>query len=468
MTALVWFRRDLRIADNPALAAAAASGQPVVAVYILSTNNKASIGSASRVWLHASLSDLRESLLNLGVDLIFQCGPPSEILRDLCAHLRVSALHWNREYDPAAIEDAVAVKRDLGHEVSCHSYPSRLLAEPFNFKNKSGNPYRVFTPFWKTLFDSAQAVSVETIAPDWRQDRLTVVDSRLEDLALLSGHPWEEKIRKYWQIGEVGAWRQFDTFLEGAITNYDEKRDLPAVAGTSKLSPYLHFGEISVRRIWQRLLLGMEGFEFSGNESAVQGWLRQLGWREFSHHLLFHFPESATQALNPKFANMAWLNNNELVSLWQRGQTGYPLVDAGMRELWTTGWMHNRVRMVVASFLTKHIGADWREGAEWFWDTLIDADMANNTMGWQWVAGCGADAAPYYRIFNPTRQSEKFDGTAEYIRRWVPELAALGNKEIHAPSQANLVEKNISYPLPCVDHKQAREAALVRYQSIKS
>ncbi|MGR8949447.1 MAG: cryptochrome/photolyase family protein [Gammaproteobacteria bacterium] len=468
MTALVWFRRDLRIADNPALAAATASKKPVVAVYILSPSSDWPIGSASRVWLHHSLRNLRESLLNLGINLVFKKGAPSEVLSELANIVDASELHWNREYDPAGIADAAQVKKDLQETVSCHSYNARLLIEPFKFSNKSGEPYRVYTPFWKELFRTLQHTTGDTISPSWKQQPFVVPPTELDELALLSGHPWEQKIVDHWRIGESAAWETCDVFIDGMIENYDDRRNFPAQAATSKLSPYYHFGEISVQKVWQRLLDGMEAVEFPGAEEAVLAWLRQLAWREFSHHLLYHFPHSASKPLNEKFANMEWLQDDELLTRWQRGQTGYPLVDAGMRELWATGWMHNRVRMVVASFLTKHLGIHWLEGARWFWDTLVDADLANNTMGWQWIAGSGADASPYYRIFNPTMQSQKFDATGEYIRRWVPELSALGNKAIHEPTAVKSDLPKNSYPDPCVDHALARQAALARYQEIKT
>ena len=258
----------------------------------------------------------------------------------------------------------------------------------------------------------------------------------------------------------------FDRFISGALEAYGQERDFPAQPSTSQLSPHLHFGELSVQRLWTHLVEHQASIDFAGQEEQIWSWLRQLVWREFSHHLLYHFPASAEQPLNPRFAEMAWSEDTELLSLWRDGRTGYPLVDAGMRQLWQTGWMHNRVRMVVASFLTKHLGIHWLQGARWFWDTLVDADLANNTMGWQWVAGCGADAAPYYRIFNPTLQSQKFDAGGKYIRHWVPELGALKGKELHEPAKA-VSTGLVNYPLPCVDHRKARQAALDRYQEVR-
>lgn len=469
MTAIVWFRRDLRLAANPAFSAAVASGKQVVAVFVLDKASPSYPGAASRVWLHNSLCKLRESLLNIGIDLVVRNGKPVEELSQLAKALNASGIYWNREYEPDRILESNVVKSRLGEQLNCHSFNGRLLVEPFQLKNKAGKPFRVFTPFWKHLRVLVPEDELPKLKTGWRQDRMDLPPTDIEDLDLLTGHPWESKLKAHWQFGEQAAHEMLDEFIEAQIVSYPDKRDLPAIAGTSKLSPYFHFGEISVHQAWQAVTQRIGSNFYRGQDNAAESWLRQLGWREFAYHLLFHFPHTTEQPLNEKFAAMQWQENEAHELLWQQGNTGYPLVDAGMRELWETGWMHNRVRMVVASFLTKHLGLHWRKGAAWFWDTLFDADLANNSLGWQWVAGSGADAAPYYRIFNPTRQSERFDAKGDYIRRWVPELRELETSAIHQPESVLSKPGNvISYPKPCVEHRDAREKALARYQEIRA
>ena len=466
MTALVWFRHDLRVADNSALNAAATSGEPVLAVYVLNEERLWPLGGATRVWLHESLQRLRESLLNLGITLLFRKGVPAKVLERLVVEYDVTELHWNRDYDPDGIAESTAVKKCLSGRLLTRSHAGSLLIEPTNFRNKSGEPYRVFTPFWNGLRKSIDGIDTPSIPTDWQQQNPIVTQTSADELDLLSRKSWEAGLASHWRFGERAAWDVFEDFVLADVEDYASRRDFPAFSKTSKLSAYLHFGEISVRRIWIEMTQRLNSFNTLTDDASAWSWLRQLAWREFSQHLLFHFPVSATQALNSRFDDMTWLDNGNLLALWQRGDTGYPLVDAGMRELWETGWMHNRVRMVVASFLTKHLGIHWLKGAHWFWDTLVDADLANNTMGWQWVAGCGADAAPYYRIFNPTLQSQKFDPQGKYIRLWVPELEKLDNVEIHEPAKA-VEAGRVDYPPACVDHREAREAALERYQQIR-
>ena len=467
MTALVWFRNDLRVSDNAALAAASKSGRPVLAVYILNDAHAWPLGRAARVWLHESLQSLSESLLNLGVTLLLKRGRPVDVIRTLIEEHDICEVHWNREYTPDGIADARAVKVELGQRLQTKSHGGRLLAEPHQFLNKSGEPYRVFTPFWKALRQQLGQPEVHSIEPGWRQTNPVNSSPSINALGVLTGLPWERELRENWQIGERGANEMLGQFTHGDVVEYENKRDYPALSATSSLSPYLAFGELSPRRVWVELTQRLDAFEFPNQENSVWAWLRQLVWREFSHHLLFHFPKTTDQPLNARFEKMQWLENDELFVRWQQGTTGYPLVDAGMRQLWQTGWMHNRVRMLVASFLTKHLGIHWLRGAKWFWDTLVDADLANNTMGWQWVAGCGADAAPYYRIFNPTLQSQKFDVDGRYIRHWVEELRTVDIKEIHTPMKA-VQEGRVSYPTECVAHQQARLAALARYEEIRS
>jgi deoxyribodipyrimidine photo-lyase len=472
MTSIVWFRQDLRITANPAFNAAIEKGSPIVAVFILNQEQAWPLGAASRVWLHHSLGKLSESLLNIGVDLVFRLGNPAAVLSELVDSVKADAIYWNSEYEPDAIDEAERVTAKLNGRAACHPSNGRLLVEPMQMSNKAGKPFRVFTPFWRQLRGSVPEMPIEARVTNsdnrWSQAATPVPVSSLKELGLLTNHAWEKKLAEQWQFGEAAAQRMLDDFIDGAITEYPDKRDIPEVDGTSRLSAYFHFGEISVQQAWQAISQRIYAGGFK-HEAAAEAWLRQLAWREFSHHLLFHFPHTAQAPLNEKFSNLQWIKNKELLLLWQTGRTGYPLVDAGMRQLWHTGWMHNRVRMVVASFLTKHLGIHWLTGAKWFWDTLFDADLANNSMGWQWVAGCGADAAPYYRIFNPTRQSERFDATGAYIKRWVPELRELDSRLVHAPNRYfdNPLFK-LDYPQPCVEHRSARELALQRYQEIRT
>jgi deoxyribodipyrimidine photo-lyase len=366
---------------------------------------------------------------------------------------------WNRRYEPASIARDSDIKqafKDKG--LAAESYHASLLLEPWEVSNQQGQPFKVFTPFWKHCLSKlppAPPLSAPTrlSAPQ----PLRPCDD-LRDWRLLPTQPdWAGGMREAWQVGEAAAMTRLQTFLEDGLQRYDGGRDIPSEANTSRLSPYLHFGEISPRQVWHQV---MERAPQLG--AHVSKYLSELGWREFAHHLLYHFPSLPERPFNAKFEAFAWQTNPQHWAAWCKGETGYPLVDAGMRELWHTGWMHNRVRMVVASFLTKHLRIAWHEGQTWFWDTLVDANLANNSASWQWVAGCGADAAPYFRIFNPFTQSEKFDPQGTYIRRWVPELRGLGAQEIHKPwSHAP------RYARPIVVHEEARQAALAAYQDLK-
>ena len=452
--AIVWFRQDLRLCDHPALAAAIERGGPVVPVFIWAPEEEGAWppGGASQWWLHHSLTALAADLEKHGSRLIVRRGRSAAELERVIAETGASAVFWNRRYEPASIARDRAVKASLRERgVTAESFQGNLLQEPWTIKNGAGQPFRVFTAFWKaclreTVPAAAKDAPGRMPAPAKWPHSLTVAD-----LALQPTIDWAGGLRETWEPGEAGAQTQLARFRKEAIEEYSSGRDRPGVVGTSRLSPHLHFGEISAGQIWRAV---------SGHEA----YLRQIGWREFAHHLLFHNPESPERALRHEFDDFPWRPDAKALKAWQRGRTGYPLVDAGMRELWHTGWMHNRVRMVVASFLVKHLLIGWQAGAAWFWDTLVDADLANNTLGWQWVAGCGADAAPYFRIFNPVLQSEKFDAAGDYIRRWVPELAALPNDLIHRPWDAPLFPPN--YPRPIVDHDLARKRALAALATI--
>ena len=477
MTTIVWLRRDLRLSDQPALQAAVQRGEPIIPVFIDGTAEEGSAarGGASRWWLHASLESLDLQLRQLGSRLILRQGPALATLLQLITEVDASAVVWNRCYEPTLIERDQSVKAAIkaaGCEAS--SYNGALLREPWEVRNGSGNPYRVFTPYWRACLAQGEVAKplrapIKLNAPaSWPKSLA------LEQLGLKPLIPWDQGLTARWSPGAPGAHKLLTTFTKQRVAGYVQARDFPALDATSSLSPHLAFGEVSPRQIWHAfttpkaaLKPGPSGGEGGGGAAAF---LRQIGWREFAYHLLFHYPQTVHESLRPEFSAFPWEPKPGALRRWQRGQTGYPIIDAGMRELWTTGTMHNRVRMLVGSFLVKDLLIPWQEGAAWFWDTLVDADLANNTLGWQWVAGCGADAAPYFRIFNPITQGDKFDAMGVYVRRWVPELARLPNKWIQHPfaapdavlQQAGVV-LGATYPRPIVDHALARDKALLAY-----
>ena len=476
-TTIVWFRNDLRLADNPALSAAVERGDAIVPVFVWTPEEEgfSRAGAASKWWLHHSLSAFDDSLRERGSRLLIQRGPVIAALHRLIKQTGADRVYWNRRYEPDLIALDRSVKEALrAVSITVDSFKAGLLHEPWEIANKSGKPYQVFTAFWKHYLAQPDP-DPPLREPSVLRSPVRWPDSlRLEELELLPKIKWDSGLRAAWQPGESGATTAFEKFLSSAFENYSEGRNRPDLAGTSRMSPYLHFGEISVRQIWDRLR--REGKE---HRWPVQKWrnsqyVTEIGWREFAHHLLYHFPDTPVQPLRSEFQNFSWRNDPGLLRAWQKGLTGYPIVDAGMRELWATGWMHNRVRMIVASFLVKDLLIPWQEGAKWFWDTLVDADLANNTLGWQWTAGCGADAAPFFRIFNPTTQGEKFDPHGDYIRTWCPELALVPDMWIHAPHQAPAevlravnVEIGRTYPEPIVNHAIAREVALEAFQRLK-
>ena len=464
---LLWFRNDLRLTDNPALDRAARTGRPVIPVFVLDDDQPGNrpLGGASRWWLHGSLDALQTALEALGSRLVLRRGAADAVLARLVHETGATDLVWNRLYDPDAVRRDKKIKaRFAGSGVAARSFNASLLFEPWTIRTGQDAPYRVFTPFWRrcieTGFDGPSNGPSALPAPAaWP------AGDRLDDWRLRSSTPdWAAGLRAAWRPGEAGARERLDAFLAEGVARYHADRDLPGAAGTSRLSPHLHFGEIGPRQIAAAL-------EPPGRGRGPSAFLRELGWREFSHHLLYHHPEMTDTNLRREFDRMPWQDDPDALRRWQRGRTGYPLVDAGMRELWTTGWMHNRVRMVTASFLTKHLLLDWRLGEAWFRDTLVDADRANNSAGWQWVAGCGADAAPYFRVFNPVAQSRRFDPGARYLRQWLPELGRLPNGLLHAPWEAPAavldaagVRLGADYPHPMVDHAAARERALEAYR----
>ena len=480
---ICWLRLDLRLADNPALLAATESGAPVIPVFTWSPDDEApwAPGGASRWWLHQSLTALDASLRDRGSRLIVRQGSAVRELLSVARAVGATHVVWAQRYEPIVIAgdakiEAALVKAGLGVVRT----PGNLLFEPDDVRTQAGQPFQVFTPFWKAC-QALPAVAPAHPAPRTiRAPAQWPRSAAIADLALEPTVDWTGGLASTWKPGEAGARAALKTFMRGAMGEYREGRDHPAQQGTSGLSPHLRFGEISPRQVWHAVREAMYGAAGAkklkhGAETSAQEFLRQVGWREFAHHLLHHFPDTPERPLRETFAKFPWRRDAKALRAWQRGVTGYPIVDAGMRELWHTGWMHNRVRMVAGSFLVKHLLIPWQEGAEWFWDTLVDADLANNTLGWQWIAGCGADAAPYFRIFNPVLQGEKFDADGAYVRRWVPELSRLPNHLIHKPWTATPIElaaASVSlgetYPNPIVDHDAARERALAAYATLKA
>jgi len=468
---LVWLRRDLRLADQPALHAATERGQPVLPVYIHAPEEEGpwAPGAASNWWLHHSLDRLESALENLGSRLILRRGPTLESIRQLARETGADAVFWNRLYEPAAIRRDREIKRALREDgLVVSSFNAALLNEPWSVGSASGDPYKVFSPFWK----ASKAIGIDApILPMPTELRNPVSWPRGESLAslgLLPEIPWDAGLATTWKPGEAAALQRVEAFLDGAVQRYGDMRDFPAQPGTSRLSPHLHFGEISPRQIVQALRDAGHDPESGGAEHFV----REVGWREFAHHLLYHFPHTAEQPLNAKFSEFPWRESAEDLLRWQQGRTGIPIVDAAMRELWQTGWMHNRSRMIVASLLTKNLRMHWLHGARWFWDTLVDADLAANTLGWQWAAGCGADAAPYFRIFNPVLQGQRFDPEGRYVRRFVPELQRVPDSGIHAPwgHKGKPVDRRLrpDYPDPIVDLQSSRQAALDAFSVIRN
>jgi deoxyribodipyrimidine photo-lyase len=477
---LVWFRGDLRLGDNPALAAAAARGGPVVPVYVLDdgAEGRWRPGAASRWWLHHSLGALDGSLRERGSRLVLARGGAGRELTRLSRACGAGAVYWNRRYEPAVLQRDRIVVADLAKEgLEARDFNSTLLFEPWSVANREGGPFQVFTPYWR------RCLEIEVEAPRAPPRGVLARPAQwpaslaLEELALLPAVRWYDGIAKAWQPGEKAAAARLRRFVPGALGSYAADRDRPDIAGTSMLSPCLHFGEVGPRQVWHALKApSRESGVFPQSESA-RAFLRELGWREFAYHLLHHFPLTPERAHRQVFRGFPWARDpgGRKLSAWRKGLTGYPIVDAGMRQLWQTGWMHNRVRMIASSFLVKHLRVPWTEGARWFWNTLVDADLANNTLGWQWIAGCGADAAPYFRIFAPVVQAERLDPLGAYVRQWVPELAGMPVRFIQRPWEAPEpvlraagVRLGATYPRPIVDHAAAREGALAAFRSMRN
>lgn len=480
--AILWFRFDLRLDDNPALSELLADGYAPLPVYIndeAPDSPLACIGTASAWWLHRSLKSLAADIADQGNRLCCFSGDPSKTLYELCKATGIRAVYWNRCYDPRSIQRDKTIKAELTKQgIEVTSCNASLLTEPWKLLKKDGTPYRVFTPFWRALYPQGPDRAESTAAAGLPATDLPYPDGSLEpdDLGLDPEIDWASGFSSLWKPGESGAWEALDEFCNSGLSDYPVERDKPFNDGTSRLSPHLHFGEIGPTQVWNRIAAEAIGNNRQGISTGAESWLRQLGWREFSYHLLYHFPGMVDTPLNPKYNSFPWRGDYQAdLALWKRGLTGIPLVDAGMRELWSTGYMHNRVRMVAASFLTKNLRIPWQEGADWFMYTLVDADLANNSAGWQWVAGCGTDAAPYFRVFNPVLQGQKFDPEGGYIKRWVPELAGLSGKPLHAPWSASAdileaagVRLGHDYPSPIVDLHESRNTALEAWQTIRS
>lgn len=465
--ALVLFRRDLRVEDNPALHAACAAHACVIPVYLHAARDAGDWieGGASRWWLHHSLEALDGDLRRIGGALQVCRGDALEVLRKAVAASGATAVYWNRRYEPAGIEAdrrVMATLRSLG--VAVHSHNATFWSEPWEVATGTGGPYRVFTPYWRRVRPRIQA-EAPLPTPRLRGCQPLPGALPLRALHLLPRSDWASGLAANWRPGAAGAKELLEVFGDGALHAYSAQRDLPARHGTSRLSPHLHFGEISVRQVHHHLLRVASDAPAT-RRPDLEPWLRQLGWREFAHHVLYHFPDTPTENLSQAFSGFRWSPPApDLLEAWQCGRTGIPLVDAGMRELWETGWMHNRVRMVVGSFLTKNLRQHWLHGARWFWDTLVDADLANNTLGWQWVAGCGADAAPYHRVFNPVAQAQRFDADGRYLRRWVEELRSAPPELLHTPWKDPAFLRRSGYPAPIVDLAASRSAALEAWQA---
>lgn len=459
---LFWFRQDLRLFDNPGLFEASKKG-PILPVYII--EEKSQQGSASKWWLYHSLMHLNHSL---GNNLNVYRGSPKEIFHHLLQKHPVQAVYWNRCYNPKRIQEDSEIKIWLKENaIDCKSFCGSLIWEPFTISKSDGTPYKVFTPFYQKGCLKApepRTLLSEPENPTFVKDKYNI--TTLNTLNLLSHHNWHAKLKAYWHVGERAAQKQWTYFLNHHLEGYEDNRNFPSRKAVSRLSPHLHFGEISPTQIWDDLQKNKT--IFLKDKMCFQ---KELGWREFSYALLYHFPALPDKNFQSKFDHFPWKNDMSLLKVWQKGETGYPLVDAGMRELWETGYMHNRVRMITASFLVKNLRIHWHYGRDWFWDCLVDADLANNSASWQWVFGSGVDAAPYFRIFNPITQGEKFDENGIYTRHFVPELKNLPDRFLFKPWQApqEILEKaevklGVNYPFPIVQFESSRREALEAYQ----
>ncbi|MBP9721594.1 MAG: deoxyribodipyrimidine photo-lyase [Gammaproteobacteria bacterium] len=474
----MWFRQDLRIADNPALTAAVNNGS-ALAIYIWHEPQVKylKMGAASKLWLHHSLEDLNNSLDN---KLNIYQGKPQDIISKLIIDKKLAAVYWNRCYEPWRVKEDSELKiflKNNFHILEVKSFNGSLLWEPFTVLKSDKTPYKVYTPFYNNGCLNALTPDIPLGLSDLKKNKLKNIlikdknnPTSLDDLRLLKSESavWGPKLISNWDVGEKAANKQLENFLKNNLPDYKTNRNFPGLNGVSRLSPYLHFGEISPQQVYHAVVKRSDR-----TGEGAQTYLKEIAWREFSYYLLYHFPDLANKNFRTKFDKFPWKQNKKFLKAWQTGQTGYPIIDAGMRELWQTGYIHNRVRMVVGSFLVKNLLLHWHHGRDWFWDCLVDADLANNSASWQWVAGSGADAAPYFRIFNPVTQGEKFDPEGIYTRKYVPELAKLNSKFLFRPWEApedELKSAGIilgkTYPKPIIDLKLSRELALEAYNAI--
>ena len=468
---ILWFRVDLRLSDNPAFQKAIELGKPIIPIYILDdvdANNR-KLGVASKWWLHNSLQSIHSELEKIGSKILFFRGNAEDVIKKIIEETNADTVLWNRRYEPWAVKRDKSIKENLiSQSKNVFSFNGSLLYEPWEIKSKIGNPLKVFTPFKRALLNKGDVFEVSKSPNTIKSPSLWPSSLNVDDLDLVKNKSWTNKFANSWKPGSKTAKAKLISFKENKIRNYNKDRDIPSVLGTSKLSPHLRFGEISPKEIF----IAMNDLE---ENDGVLTYKSEIIWREFAHNLLWYFPDIHEKPIKKEFSKFTWDNSQSNFDLWTKGMTGYPIVDAGMRELWSTGWMHNRIRMVTASFLTKHLLLPWQMGEKWFWNTLLDADPASNTSGWQWVSGSGADAAPYFRIFNPIIQGQKFDPKGEYVKKFIPELNNLPSKFIHEPWKADsaLLKKSDiklgeTYPLPIVDHKFARERALKKYEEIRN
>ncbi len=471
---VVWFRTDLRLTDNPALTHAVRTGRPVVPLFVLDeAMEDRPIGAASRWWLDKSLRALAEALEERGSILVLRRGDSAAAVKALVAETGAGGVAWSRIHQrgAAARDNALRAELEAGG-VAVRVFAGDLLLDPDAVRTKEGGAYKVFTPFSQAVRKLLPAFEALAAPARISAPARVPAGDRLEDWALHPRHPdWSKGFD--WTPGETSALDRLEAFAEDALADYAARRDRPDRTGTSRLSPHLRWGEISPDRVIARARWAGEAGE--ADDAAAQTFVAEVLWREFNRHILWHAPDLADRPLRPDFGRFPWRKDARAFRAWTRGETGFPIVDAGMRQLWATGWMHNRVRMIAASFLVKDLLIDWREGERWFWDTLVDADPGNNPGNWQWSAGCGADAAPYFRIFNPTTQGERFDPDGDYVRRWVPELGRLPTEYLHAPAEASAevlaaagVRLGHSYPHPIVDHRAARERALAALSGLKA
>jgi deoxyribodipyrimidine photo-lyase len=456
---IMWFRQDQRLADHPALTAAAAAGE-IIPVYILDdeTPGEWCWGGASRWWLHKSLSAL-------DLPWVLRRGRADVELENLIKESGATSLHFTRDYAPwsGALEQRIKAICDA-NGVVCHRYGGFLLHEPEDVRNGSGNYFKVYTPFSRACFAKGEPRALKP-KPAMKFASHTLRSDRLEDWKLLPTKPdWSGTMNSFWEVSEDGAHKRLAQFLADGLNRYADGRDRTDEDNTSRLSPYLHWGNISPHQVWHAARHAMEK-SAGGNDANGEKFLKEILWREFSYHLLHHNPTFPDKPFRAEFENFPWTDDPAFLKAWQKGKTGYPIVDAGLRELWATGIMHNRVRMIAASLLVKHMLVPWQRGEAWFWDTLVDADIGSNAAGWQWVAGSGADASPYFRIFNPIIQGAKFDPDGAYVKKWVPELRSVDAKHIHAPWEMDFPPKD--YPAPVITHEKGREAALAAYKKMK-